>query len=73
MSQVAERIAKATGYPVDTTAGQSADSSPSSARDTVDLSSNMVALLQARNEFQTNANVVKTGDTMQKTLLNLLA
>jgi len=41
--------------------------------DSVDLSSDMVAMLAARNEFQTNARVVQTADDMQKKLLNLLA
>ena len=59
VEQVAGRLAKAAGPP------------PSG--DRLDLSSEMVALIQARNEFQTNARVVKTGDDMQKTLLNLLA
>jgi flagellar hook protein FlgE len=41
--------------------------------DSVDLSSKMVAMLAARNQFQTDARVVKTADDMQKKVLNLLA
>ena len=41
--------------------------------DSVDLSSQMVAMLAARNQFQSNARVIRTADDMQKTLLNLLA
>ena len=59
VEQVAGRLAKATGSP------------PSG--DTVELSSEVAALLEARNAFQTNARVIKMGDGMQKTLLNLLA
>jgi len=41
--------------------------------DTVDLSSEMVALLQAPHDFAANAQVAKTGDQMQKYLLDVLA
>ena len=41
--------------------------------DSIDLSSQMVAMLAARNQFQTNARVIQTADDMQKKLLNLLA
>ena len=41
--------------------------------DSVDLSSQMVAMLAARNQFQSNARVIRTADDMQKQLLNLLA
>lgn len=64
LDQVAGRIARGTGSAVDST-------SPNG--DTVDLSSQMVALLQARNDYKTNAAVVRTADQMQKTLLDLLA
>ena len=43
------------------------------AGDMVDLSTEMVSLLAARNQYQSNARVIHTGDDMQKTLLNLLA
>ncbi len=46
---------------------KAADPSP----DALDLSSEMVALLQARNQFHSNARVIQIGDDMQKTLLNL--
>ena len=41
--------------------------------DSVDLSVEMVALLQARNSFKINASVVKIADEMQNSVLNLLA
>ena len=41
--------------------------------DSVDLSSEMVAMLAARNQFQTNAHVIRTADDMQKKLLDMLA
>ena len=40
--------------------------------DSVDLSSEMVALLQARNSVQTDVNVVRTEDQMTRSLLNLV-
>jgi flagellar basal body rod protein FlgG len=64
VEKVAGRLANTAGRPIDSTEPKA---------DTVDLSSDMVALLRARNEFQSNARVIKTGDDMQKTLLNLLA
>jgi flagellar hook protein FlgE len=54
------------------TAERVATVSPESS-DSVDLSSEMVAMLAARNQFQTNAAVVRTADDMQKKLLNMLA
>lgn len=54
------------------TAERVATVSPESS-DSVDLSSEMVAMLAARNQFQTNAAVIRTADDMQKKLLNLLA
>jgi len=41
--------------------------------DSVDLSSQMVAMLAARNQFQSNARVIQTADDMQKTLLDIMA
>jgi flagellar hook protein FlgE len=41
--------------------------------DSVDLSTEMVAMLAARNQFQTNARVIHTADDMQKMLLDILA
>ena len=40
--------------------------------DTVDLSSNIVSLLQAKNDFEANLKAVKIGDEMQRTALDLL-
>jgi flagellar hook protein FlgE len=33
----------------------------------------MVAMLAARNQYQTNARVIQTADDMQKKVLDLLA
>jgi flagellar basal body rod protein FlgG len=41
--------------------------------DTVDLSTEMVGLLAARDQFQANARVFQAADDMQKKLLNILA
>ena len=56
LQKAAERIAKA--------ADPGADS--------IDLSTEMVALLAARNQFASNARVVQTGDEMSKMLLDVL-
>jgi flagellar hook protein FlgE len=40
--------------------------------DGVDLSTEMVALLSARQQFQVNARVIHTADEMQKSLVDLL-
>jgi flagellar hook protein FlgE len=56
----------------DKTAARIAAVSPESS-DSVDLSSDMVAMLAARNQFQTNARVIQSADDMQKKLLDLLA
>jgi flagellar basal body rod protein FlgC len=40
--------------------------------DTVDLSAQMVALLGARDNFMANVEAFKTGDSMQRTLLNMV-
>lgn len=54
------------------TAQRIATVSPESS-DSVDLSSQMVAMLAARNQFQTNARVIQTADDMQKKVLDMLA
>jgi flagellar hook protein FlgE len=56
----------------DRAAGRIADASTQPA-DSVDLSSDMVEMLAARNQYQSNARVVQTSDDMQKKLLNILA
>lgn len=43
------------------------------APDSVDLSTEMVAMLAARNQYQANVRVFQTGDKMQKKLLDILA
>ncbi len=40
--------------------------------DTVDLSSEMVALMQARNDAAANINVVRAEDQMTRSLLNIV-
>ncbi|MEO7144224.1 MAG: flagellar basal body rod C-terminal domain-containing protein [Bryobacteraceae bacterium] len=41
-------------------------------QDTVDLSSDMVSLLQARNDFTANTKVFHTADEMTRTLLSMI-
>lgn len=41
--------------------------------DQVDLSAEMVALLEARNDFAANANVMKTGNEVERALLDLVS
>jgi flagellar hook protein FlgE len=41
--------------------------------DTVDLSAEMVALMESRNTFAANANVLKTADEMERKALDVLA
>jgi hypothetical protein len=45
---------------------------PGNAADSVDLSSEVVALLQARNDFSANAKALKTEDQITKNLLDTL-
>lgn len=40
--------------------------------DTVDLSTEMVAMLGARDNFMANVEAFKTGDSMQRALLNMV-
>ena len=40
--------------------------------DTLDLSSSMVNLLQSKNDFEANANVVHLEDQMTKSVLDML-
>ena len=40
--------------------------------DSVHLSDEMVAMLSARNDFETNVKVAQTEDEMSRTLLNML-
>lgn len=47
---------------------QAADST-----DAIDLSAEMVALMQSRNDFATNAQVLKTADEMQKHAVDIMA
>ncbi|HTW67104.1 MAG TPA: hypothetical protein VME17_20935 [Bryobacteraceae bacterium] len=45
---------------------------PSPQGDTVDLSSQAVALLQSKNSFEANIQALKVEDGMQQTLLNVV-
>ncbi len=55
-------------------AGVSTQSTPPTQRpDSVDLSTEAVNLLAARNQFQASAQVFQLGDKMQKKLLDILA
>ena len=40
--------------------------------DVVDLSSEMVAMINARDNFMANVEAAKSGDQLQRTLLNLI-
>jgi flagellar hook protein FlgE len=40
--------------------------------DSVDLSSEMVSLIQSRNDFASNTKVVQTEDQMTKSLLDMI-
>jgi flagellar basal body rod protein FlgB len=48
-------------------------SSPEQSGDTVDLSTEMVSLLDAKNQFAVNAQVMKTAQEMEKRTLDLFA
>lgn len=45
---------------------------PAHLEDTVDLSREMVAMIEARNEHAVNAKVIETAEEMQKHLLDVL-
>lgn len=45
---------------------------PAPQTDSVDLSTEMVALLQARQGFESNTKVIKTEDQMTRSLLNVI-
>lgn len=49
-----------------------ATASSSTADDTLDLSAEMIALLEARGSFSANAKVIQTADEMSKTLFEML-
>ncbi|HLJ44453.1 MAG TPA: flagellar basal body rod C-terminal domain-containing protein [Bryobacteraceae bacterium] len=62
LNTAAEHIARA---PVSVT------SAPSPG-DSVDLSAEMVALMESRQNFDANLATLRTGDEMQRTLLNMI-
>jgi flagellar hook protein FlgE len=64
LERTAQRIAGASTQP---------PNRPPETSDSVDLSTEMVALLAARNQFQANAQVFHAGDQMQKKLLDIMA
>ena len=45
---------------------------PGQGGDVVDLSTDMVALLSSRDNFMANVEAAKTGDQMQRDLLNMI-
>ncbi len=61
LNTTARRIAQ---FPAAATSG--------SPQDTVDLSTDIVNLIQARNDFAVNVKALQTGDELTKTLLNML-
>ena len=52
---------------------QSTQSQPTQKPDTVDLSTEAVNLIAARDQFQASAQVFQAGDKMQKKLLDIMA
>ena len=52
-------------------AAASANSPDSATLDVVDLSAEMVALMSARNLFDTNLATLKTADQMQESLIDI--
>ena len=64
-ARTAQRIADASIQPSNQSQGQPQDS--------VELSTQAVALLADRNQFQASAQVFHAGDQMQKKLLDLMA
>ena len=65
VDQSAKRIASASVAITDTP--------PSAPTDIVDLSAEMVNLIQAKNAFTANANVARATSDMEQSLLNVLA
>jgi hypothetical protein len=45
---------------------------PGQVSDTVDLSTEMISLLNSRDNFMANVEAAKTGDQLQRSLLNIL-
>jgi flagellar hook protein FlgE len=56
---------------VNQTASKIAQSSLNGSGDSVDLSAEMVSLMQAQNDFKANTKVIQTEDDMNKSLLNI--
>ena len=61
LNQVAQNIAQ---YPTSTTTAPQGD--------TIDLSAQAIALIQAKNSFEANTAAFKAGDEMTQTLLNVI-
>jgi len=55
------------------TAAKIANIGGSPAGDSVDLSADAVAMIEAKNDFAANVQVVHTADQMTRALLNILA
>ncbi len=58
---------------INQTAAKLAGVGGSPSGDTVDLSAEMIALIETRNSFVVNTKVAQTEDDVSKSLLNLLA
>lgn len=56
-----------------TAAGRIARAADPMSRDSVDLSAEAVAMLEAKTAFEANVKAAKTADLMNSTLLNVLA
>ena len=66
-TQFEKAAAKIAQIPAVAKPGQTAQSG-----DSVDLSAQMVAMMSARDNFMSNVEAAKTGDQMQRSLLNML-
>ncbi|MFZ3213521.1 MAG: flagellar basal body rod C-terminal domain-containing protein [Terriglobales bacterium] len=53
--------------------GMGADSSDGAGLDTVDLSTEIVALMSAQNQYSANLSTLKTTDQLQQSLLDVTA
>jgi flagellar hook protein FlgE len=65
--QLENSASKVAGMGLATTSGSG------SPVDTVDLSKEMVTQLSAKNQYAVNLSVLKTGDQMMKTAIDMLA
>jgi flagellar hook-associated protein FlgK len=72
--QIAQSSFERTAQRIAGASTQSTQSTqPTQRPDSVDLSTEAVNLLAARNQFQASAQVFQVGDKMQKKLLDIMA